>query len=263
MISNRPNNTEDFHAILHKKDFKSVPLQSILLGTNKSINQFIIDIDEDVVTLFKTLPSLGTLYKCVTCISTGNDKKYLSKDIKPGFTVPFYKNPAKRKFKTEPDAFLIDEYMEESERVKDFMVRNKAILKDEGIVCSSMGLPFSAAYKPQDAVTGVNATIFPKKNDIYWLIAYLNSSLVTYFIRGVLIRSNMVTSGYVSKIPVLNLSEQVKHELDIITKMAIHGDLSEKESIKMIDNIIFEQSGLSDDCKKNICNFVNNLGKAV
>ena len=153
--------------------------------------------------------------------------------------------------------------MEESERVKDFMVRNKAILKDEGIVCSSMGLPFSAAYKPQDAVTGVNATIFPKKNDIYWLIAYLNSSLVTYFIRGVLIRSNMVTSGYVSKIPVLNLSEQVKHELDIITKMAIHGDLSEKESIKMIDNIIFEQSGLSDDCKKNICNFVNNLGKAV
>ncbi len=263
LISNRPNNTEDFHAILHKKDFKSVPLQSILLGTNKSINQFIIDIDEDVVTLFKTLPSLGTLYKCVTCISTGNDKKYLSKDIKPGFTVPFYKNPAKRKFKTEPDAFLIDEYMEESERVKDFMVRNKAILKDEGIACSSMGLPFSAAYKPQDAVTGVNATIFPQKNDIYWLIAYLNSSLVTYFIRGVLIRSNMVTSGYVSKIPVLNLSEQVKHELDIITKMAIHGDLSEKESIKMIDNIVFELSGLSDDCKKNICNFVNNLGKAV
>lgn len=263
LISNRPNNKEEFHAILDKKDFKSVPLQSILLGTNKSINQFIIDIDEDVVTLFKTLPSLGSLYRCVTCISTGNDKKYLSKEIKPGFTVPFYKNPAKRKFKTEPDAFLIDEYMEESERVKDFMVRNKAILKDEGIACSSMGLPFSAAYKPQNAVTGVNATIFPQKNDIYWLIAYLNSSLVTYFIRGVLIRSNMVTSGYVSKIPVLNLSEQVKHELDIIAKMAIRGDLSEKESIKMIDNIVFEQSGLSDDCKKNIYIFVNNLGKAV
>lgn len=263
LISNRPNNVEEFCTILRDKTLKAVSLQSILLGKSKSVNQFIIDIDKDVVALFKTLPSLGSLYKCVTCISTGNDKKYLSKDAKPGFTVPFYKNPAKRKFKTNPDAFLIDKYIEESEKVKDFIVRNKSVLKEEGIVCSSMGLPFSAAYKPQNAVTGVNATIFPQKKDIYWLIAYLNSSLVTFFVRGVLIRSNMVTSGYVSKIPVLNLSEQVKHELYIISKMTINGELSEKESITMIDNIIFEQSGLSDDCQNDIRKFVNNLGRAV
>lgn len=263
LVSNRPNNIEEFCNILQNKNFKVVSLQSILLGMSKSVNQFIIDIDKDIVSFFKTLPPLGSLYKCVTCISTGNDKKYLSRDTRPGYSIPFYKNPAKRKFKTEPDAFLIDGYMEESEKVKDFMVRNKSILKNEGIACSSMGLPFSAVYKPKDAVTGVNATIFPQKKDIYWLISYLNSSLVTYFVRGILIRSNMVTSGYVSRIPILNLSEQVKLELDIIAKMAIRGELSEEESIAMIDNIIFEQSGISDYCKKSICDFVKNLGRAV
>jgi len=80
----------------------------------------------------------------VTCISTGNDKKYLSTECKPGFSVPFYKNPASRKFISHPDAYLIDDFMEESLKVKDFMVRNKPLILSEGIACSSMGIPFSA-----------------------------------------------------------------------------------------------------------------------
>lgn len=262
-IMNRPRNTEEFKYNLNHRLFKVTELDSIRLGRKKELNQFIIDINDDILDIFKNNTALGAKYSCVTCISTGNDKKYLSKEPKPGFTVPFYKNPAKRKFITSPDAYLIDNYMEESLKVKDFMVRNKALINEEGIACSSMGLPFSAAYKPKNAVTGVNATIFPGKENIYWLISYLNSSLVTFFVRGVLIRSNMVTSGYVSRIPLLNLSDVVKKELSIISKMVLTGDIQEREALSMIDNIVFEQSCLSDASMKKISVFVKHLGKTV
>lgn len=263
MVMNRPNNTEEFIESLTNRNFKISNLDEIRLGQETAVNQFIIDLDTDIIKLFKDNTPLGKRYKCVTCISTGNDEKYLSKEKKEGFNVPFYKNPAKRKFKTEPDAYIIDDYMDESLRVKDFMVRNKTILTDEGIACSSMGLPFSAAYKPKDAVTGVNATIFPGENNIHWLISYLNSSLVTYFVRGVLIRSNMVTSGYVSRIPMIEFTEKEKNQLKEITKDVLSGILSEKRAIQIIDIIVFNTAKISKISKNKVMEFVENLGKAV
>lgn len=263
MVMNRPNNTEDFIANLTNRNFKILTLDEIRLGKDIAVNQFVIDLDADIIKLFKEKSPLGTTFKCVTCISTGNDEKYLSKEKKDGYNVPFYKNPAKRKFKTEPDAYIIDHYMEESLIVKDFMVRNKTLLKSEGIACSSMGLPFSAAYKPQDAVTGVNATIFPGKDNIYWLISYLNSSIVTYFVRGVLIRSNMVTSGYVSRIPIVEFSENERIQLEEVAIDVISGILSEKRAIEIIDIIVFNAAGISKTSENKVREFVDNLGKAV
>lgn len=262
-ILNRPTDVNEFKHILNQKDFKLVSLDSIRLGIDRTVNQFIIDINSDVVDLFKKQPSLGSMFKCVTCISTGNDKKYLSKTSMPGFSVPFYKNPAKRKFLSEPDAYLIDDYLEVSTKVKDFMVRNKTFLTNEGIVCSSMGLPFSAAYKPQNSVSGVNPTIFPNPKDIYWLMAYLNSSLVTYFVRGVLIRSNMVTSGYVCRIPMLNLTINEKKRLEDICLKTLQKKINVSDAIYDVDNIIFNASNLSNISINKIQFFVNNLGKTV
>lgn len=262
-IVNRPNNIEEFREILANRRFKNITLEEIRLGKDKAVNQFIIDIEPDIITLFKNNIFLGDTYKCVTCISTGNDEKYLSKEKKDGYSVPFYKNPAKRKFKTEPDAYIIDNYMSESLKVKDFMVRNKGFLRDEGIACSSMGLPFSAAYKPLDAVSGVNATIFPGKDNIFWLISYLNSSLVTYLVRGVLIRSNMITSGYVSRIPMIKFSENEKKQLDEVAKDVISGMLSATRAIEIIDIIVFNASKISSTSRRKILKFVENLGKTV
>jgi hypothetical protein len=262
-ISNRSNSVEEFQEILSTRRFKRISLDEIRLGKDKSVDQFIIDIEPDIVSLFKANKPLGDIFKCVTCISTGNDEKYLSKEKKEGFSVPFYKNPAKRKFKTEPDAFIIDDYMEESLKVKDFMVRNKGFLRDEGIACSSMGLPFSAAYKPKDAVSGVNATIFPGSNNIFWLISYLNSSLVTYLVRGILIRSNMITSGYVSRIPIIELTHEEKQQLDEVAQNVVSGILSERRAIEIIDIIVFNASKISSQSREKILEFVDNLGKAV
>ncbi len=262
-ICNRPRNAIELEDILANHRLKKVSLNEIRLSKNTTLNQFLIDVSPSIISLIHTNPSLGSLYKCVTCISTGNDKKYLSKDKVPGFSIPFYKNPASRKFVTEPDAFLIDDFMGESLIVKDFMVRNKSLLSQEGVVCSSMGLPFSAAYLPEDGVSGVNPTIFPPKDEIYWLIAYLNSSFVTYIVRGVLIRSNMITSGYVSHIPIITFSEEEKNTLATISKNVIDGVFNVSQAIELIDKLIFAKDIFPKEVESQIYDFCRDLQRRV
>ena len=59
------------------KDFLEVEVEEIVLSKKKSANQFIIDIDKDILSLFQN-PRIGEVFNCITGISTGNDKKYLS-----------------------------------------------------------------------------------------------------------------------------------------------------------------------------------------
>ena len=262
-VSNRPSNTSELKEILESKRLKEVDIQNIRLGDSKDLNQIIIDVDDSIVSLFYSYPKLGSLFPCVTCISTGNDSKYLSLSKREGFSVPFYKNPASRKFVATPDAYLIDNYLDESQRVKDFMVRNKQYLTKEGIACSSMGLPFSAVYLPSNAVTGVNPTIFPPEKDINWLIAYLNSSLVTYLIRGVLIRSNMVTSGYVSNLPVLPFTDEEKRSLDEITDGVRKNRISVKDAVSRADTIIFRKGLFGESVISTLREFSQKLSLSV
>lgn len=259
-IANRPQNTEEFKQNLKNQRTKEVKLKDIRLNCG---NQIIIDVDKSIVNLFSTFPPLGECFKCVTCISTGDDKKYLRSSPCDGYSVPFYKNPASRKFFSSPDAYLIDDYLVASNNDKNFMVRNKTLLNNEGIVCSSMGLPFSAAYLPSDAVTGVNPTIFPHQKDILWLISYLNSSLVTYIVRGVIIRSNMITSGYVSCIPILDFTDEEKNLLSDIALKAKTKDQKIEDCIFEIDNLIKKKSIIPNKVYDDAISFSHNLGKCV
>lgn len=52
-IVNRPNNIEEFREILANRRFKNITLEEIRLGKDKAVNQFIIDIEPDIITLFK------------------------------------------------------------------------------------------------------------------------------------------------------------------------------------------------------------------
>lgn len=262
LVSNRPKNKEKLAERLKSKNFNTVKIENIVLSKKKNANQFIIDVDPDVLKLF-SLPRIGEVFKCITGISTGNDKKYLSTVKKEGYEVPFYKNPGSRKFKTEVDAYIINDFMDESLKVKDFMVRNKQFMLKEGITCSSMGLPFSACYLPENSTFGVNANIFTPKEDIFWMISYLNSSLVTYFVRGVLIRSNMVTSGYISQIPILKFNELEKKQLHQIAVNAINETTPIKDAIDKIDIIIFNNVGLCKHKIEYIVDFATNLNKRV
>lgn len=263
LVSDRPKNASELKCILEKRTLKQVSLDSIRLNCNKTTNQILIDVDEEIVNLFHDHSLLGDVFKCVTCISTGNDAVYLSKAKKAGYTVPFYKNPASHKFVGSEDAYLTDDYINIPKSDKNFMVRNKELLHHAGIACSSMGLPFSAVYLPKDAVTGVNPTIFPPEDDINWLLAYLNSSLVTYLIRGVLIRSNMVTSGYVSCLPILDFSNEEKKNLGEIANRVRERKAVVDDAIREIDKVVFSRTKVNGTVAGHIQYFSKNLGKCV
>jgi hypothetical protein len=262
VTSNRPKNTADLKYILENRKFQEIDISSLVLSNKKNNNQFIIDVEPEVLELFNS-PNIGDTFDCITGISTGNDNKYLSKIKKNGFEIPFYKNPGRQKFKAIPDAYLINSFLEESLHVKDFMVRNKKFLFREGITCSSMGLPFSACYLPSKSTFGVNPNIFPPSEDLYWLISYLNSHLVTYLVRGILIRSNMVTSGYVSNIPIINFSQKEKQFLSEISKDVIGANSSSNEAVKLINNIVYSKMDFNSNVRAKIDDFAINLYKRV
>lgn len=259
-IANRTADIHAFKELLQKSGSKEVSLNDIRLNCG---NQIVIDVDKSIVNIFSSYPLLGRCYKCVTCISTGNDNKYLRAFPNDGFTIPFYKNPASRKFLASPDAYLRDDYLEIGKQDRNFMVRNKNLLNNEGIACSSMGLQFSAAYLPQKAVTGVNPTIYPPKEDIHWLMSYLNSSLVTYLVRGVIIRSNMVTSGYVSSIPILDFTDKEKSQLTEIALQAYNGEKDIADCIADIDLLIKSKSVIPASVYDKTVDFAHNLSKSV
>jgi hypothetical protein len=258
---NRPSNKSELQVQIQNELFDEVEINTLINRSSKDSFEFVVDIPAEIKDLFNC-PKVGEKYKCVTGISTGADNKYISKEKKEGFEVPFYKNPGSRKFYSPPDGYLTNDYLKLDKEIDNFMVRNKSLLLREGITCSSMGLPFSACYLPKGSTFGVNANIFCDKEDIWWLMSYLNSSLVTYLIRGVLIRSNMITSGYVSKLPVIELNEETKEELSKIALDAYEAKVT-PEGVTMIinkiDELVFNNIQLPDSIKEEILHFASNL----
>ncbi|OHD19338.1 MAG: DNA methyltransferase [Spirochaetes bacterium GWD1_27_9] len=263
LTMNRSDNKKDFYQKLINKEFIEVDINDFVLTNERDNREIIIDVPKDIINLFH-FDRLGELFSCLTGISTGDDKKYISKEKNDTFIFPFYKNPGTRRFYTEPDGFLHKDFIKLGEKISNFIVRNKNFLFKEGITCSSMGVSFGACYLPPNSTFGVNANIICDNEDIWWLLAYLNSRLVTYFVRGILIRSNMITSGYVSRIPLLPFNEDVKNKLSQISKFAYNNKIKNDkllESISEIDLIIFNWLNLSDNIIKHINDFCSNLIK--
>lgn len=258
---NRPNKTSEFKQALTERAFKFENLEDILLNGKKDLMEFVIGCPPEIKSLFNN-KRIGDLFKCVTGISTGNDKKYISKTKTDYFTVPFFKNPGSKRFRCDvPDGFLPKDFLSIDKDVKNFMVRNKDILFKKGIACSSMGVPFTASYLPPKSTFGVNPNIICNESDIWWLLSYLNSSLVTFFVRGILLRSNMITSGYVSRIPVVEIPNELKGKLAKIGKEAYETGSAEtyRMSIKKIDSILFDHLNLN----ARVINIIKKFTKTI
>lgn len=262
-VLNRPENTEAFKKSLSSRKFENEMLSDLVLRSKQDRHEFVIGCPKAVRNLFN-MPRLGQLFRCVTGISTGNDKKYLRKTKDSYYNIPFYKNPGMRRFWMEPDAYLPSDFLEIEKEVPNFMVRNKDLLFKAGISCSSMGIPFGACTLPSGGTYGVNANIFCDPKDRYWLLSYLNSSIVTYFVRGVLLRTNMITSGYVSRIPIIPISGGGKEKLKMIAEKAAEQKIQKleyKHLIKKIDEVIFSESGLPEKEVNLVKEFCENIMK--
>jgi hypothetical protein len=269
-VSSRPLSKAALEAQLEKQltgfrsgTVKGYRLEDIILHGEKDNLEFIIDCPDDIKGLFSE-ERLGEKFDCVTGISTGKDELYLSREKVDPFTISFYKNPAKNRFYAGNPLFLHKDFLRFSEEIDNFMVRNKHLLFKPGITCSSMGVEFTASRLPEGATFGVNANIICDDQDAWWLLAYLNSELVTYLVRGVLIRSNMITSGYVARIPLVGFDEEEKRELGRLGFAAYElarDGLSFMEVMAEINLLINTCSGISDGTVEIIREFKRDLVK--
>ncbi len=265
ILNNRNNNKIEFEAKLKsgKLENNQYYIEDIILKDERDNLEFLIECPSEIKALFN-LKRLGDIYKCITGISTGNDKKYLSKECKNQYTIPFYKNPGKDKFYTDKKLFLDKNFIEISKNIPNFIVRNKEHLFKEGVICSSMGVEFSACKLPKKSVFGVNCCILCDEDESFFLMAYLNSTLVTYLVRGVLNRTNMITSGYVARLPLVNFSKKEREELTSLGRVAYKKSKNGedlKEVFQKINNIVNKACKLSNNTIYYIEEFKENLTK--
>lgn len=263
-ISERAINSNIFNEKLTNTSFKKIPISRLILNSKVDFSEFLIDIPESIIKLFSE-KRIGDYFKCITGISTGNDKEFLSKSISNKHSIPFYKNPGNNKFFTQPNNFIIDDYLIKSKIIKNFIVRNKQFIGKSGITCSSMGVEFSACYLPKNSAFGVNPNIFcDNPDDIWWLISYLNSNLVKFILRSILIRGNMITSGYVSRLPLISFSNKEKHKLSDLSKRSYDKaklGMCYLEDLEKINNIIFNAAKIPPNDQNHINIFCENIIK--
>lgn len=262
----RPGGVAEFQRSLAERRFTEYNRDDLILDAAGQTSTFIVDVAPSVREIFRAAPPVGSMYPCLTGISTGNDHKYLSRSADPHYCVPFYKNPAGRKFHAAADGYLPQNFLELAALSKTFIVRNKQHLFLEAISCSSMGVDFSAAYRPAGTTFGVNANIFPGAENIWWLMAYLNSTLVLYMVRAVIIRSNMITSGYVSRIPLVSLTPQTRAVLAELARAAYDEAAAGRgveHHLSQIDALVFAACNLPEADEAKIREFRQNLLKRV
>jgi hypothetical protein len=261
-VCNRSARTEAFQKMLQQDQFSTQTRRELVLPESQHDHlEFLVGVPSEIRQLFTNGDRLADRFACVTGISTGNDRQYLRDTMQPGFTMPFYKNPGKRKFFVRPNAYLCDDFLTVADRVKTFVVRNPTLLMGKpGITCSSMGVEFSACYLPAGSTFGVNPNIICPEADIWWLLAYLNSPLVSYLIRGVLIRSNMVTSGYVARLPLPNFDDRTRQDLadrasEIYDRLKFGDDQSIHPELNAISQIILTALKISPATQNLIMTF--------
>jgi hypothetical protein len=172
--------------------------------------------------------------------------------------MPFYKNPASRKFFAAPDGYLCTNFEEVGKKVPNFMIRNKSLIFRGGIACSSMGVKFGATIRPENSACGVNPNVIVEDNDKWWLLSFLNSRLCLYLTRGIIIRANMITAGYASRIPTPIFDSMTKERL---THLGCEGFTAAKSGASVdliksrIDEVIETSLGLPREVRELLAGF--------
>lgn len=229
-------------------------------------SNFAINVPVTILDLFQeSYTPLGDIVKIGTGISTGKDRFFLRKAEEIAGNddwVPFYKNGGKKDaWYYEPRCFIHKDWSYHHKKYPTYSVRNSDYFFKEGITCSSMGVKFSASYLPTGCLFGVNANIFPdNQEDLFYLLGFLNSNLVEYILRKVLNRTNMITSGYLKKLPYISPSMKDKKKIAALTKTLVHAKqenplVETEETEKKIDTCIFDVYGVSEDDQVQINEF--------
>ncbi|MCL6452805.1 MAG: N-6 DNA methylase [Alicyclobacillus sp.] len=241
---------------------------------------FFVNVPMPVLDLLRTAPrTLGDVVRGGTGISTGNDTRYLQRVDRPEFApgaaeadewVPFYKNGG------ASDAWYYDtpyrirrDWKTPASRDPNFIARNTAYYFRAGITCSSMGAAFSAAYLPPGCLFGVNANFFcDTDEDLFYVLGLLNSQLAQYLVRAVLNRTNMVTAGYLKRIPYVEPDERQKQAVADLSRSIVEARRANRgQDLRSlaaeVNQRIFDIYGLSGEAEAAIRRFCANVYESM
>jgi len=213
---------------------------------------------------------LGDVVEGGTGISTGNDKRFLRKENEISKSekenwVPYYKNGARQKFFYRPEYWIEKNYKQHSDVIANYMLRNERYFFKEGITCSSVGVRFSASYMPEGGLFGVNANFFTDdRQNLFYLLGLLNTDLVWYFARRILIRTNNISSNYLKRLPVIypNRAEMklianlVENHVD---KLIHKNPVKDEELMSELNDRFKKIYNIDDQCDLKISEFTNNF----
>lgn len=244
-------------------------------------HNFFINVPNRILEVFQTTTTrLADVVAGGTGISTGNDAKFLRKydvPVDPGDAaimgevwVPFYKNGGARDAWYYETPYRIErDWRTPSLINKDFLARNTDYYFREGITCSSMGIEFSAAYLPPGCLFGVNGNFFTEsREDLFYILGFLNSLLAKYLIRAVLNRTNMVTAGYIKRLPYVEPKPSVKACIADIAEEIVESRRSDsaydaRPLQQTIDELVFETYDIGDEDRKHIHAFCANMFESI
>jgi hypothetical protein len=196
--------------------------------------------------------TIGSVFEGGTGISTGNDRRFLrpaSEVPQEDGWVPFYKNPS-RPYHSPPGSYIHQDWQAGVMESKTYLARNRGCFFQEGIACSSMGVPFRACHMPAGCLFGVNTCLFHEdRTTLLAGLAYLNSSLAEYWVRAVLNRTNMVTARYVKALPWPSWSTKTLSQLAREAASARDGlkagtDVDLVAVRRRVDDLVFPAFGL-------------------
>ena len=260
-------------------EYKNPPKSKVQVIAQKAFiemdqHNFFINVPEPVIDIIVTAEKrLGDVVEGGTGISTGHDARFLRKvtvtDGNPEW-VPFYKNGGfKDAWYYETPYQIRRDWQTPSRQYKDFLARNSDFYFREGITCSSMGIEFSAAYLPPGCLFGVNANFFcESRNHLFYVLGFLNSLFAKYLVRAIYNRTNMVTAGYLKRLPYIEPNIAVKTAVSKLS-MSIVQKKRENPSYDFsllqaeIDTLIFETYSISASDEAHIRQFCANMFEAI
>ncbi|SDP59090.1 HsdM family class I SAM-dependent methyltransferase [Halobacillus aidingensis] len=264
---------------LNEQNYNHPPEDNIQYLSQQTFEQmpahnFAINVPEDILRHFKVpYQPLGSVLKGGTGISTGDDRSFLREfknEHAPSDWIPFYKNGGRKDaWYYEPKYYIHKNWPEYVNKGENFTVRNRSYFYQRGITCSSMGVDFSAALLPEGSLFGVNANLFPEhEEDLYYFLGLLNSKLIKYMVRKVLNRTNMITSGYIKKIPYIEpdpLQKLVMIETarNIVDKKKEDPSFQTGEWQSLVDQTVYEIYGISSFSRSKVHDFCHDIMEKI
>ena len=245
---------------IYQDVIKKYPNSQILIGISKEIRELYLNSNT----------KLGDIAEGGTGISTGKDKLYLKRtnEIKKNkFSwVPYYKNAARAKYFYKPVFSIEKNYKKYHKKIPNYLIRNEKFFFKEGITCSSVGVRFSAAYMPKGGLFGVNANFFFKdRDDLFYVLAFLNSKIAWYFARKVLIRTNNISANYLRKMPIIFPSNSkdkkyiVKKTIQMIENLKLDNNFSTSLFESEMNSLFYKIYKINNSDKNKIERFSRNF----